>query len=835
MRLRTSFLAALLILLAGCVERYSYQHVNEDAVTADTGEVEGGDVSGDAADVGGDGACAPDCAGRICGPDGCGGACGDCGVGYTCDPKGETCAGDCEALCDGLQCGTAGLDDECGCGDCDDDEACTDDFCGDGTCVYDPLDKECDDGDPCTIGDWCVEGLCAATDKNCDDGNPCTGDACGEAGECVYTNNTVPCNDEDPCTVPDVCADGACVGQPKGCADDNPCTKDSCSDAGVCDHDPVAMNGEPCDDGNPCTDDACSGGGCVGTLKLLEDLEALDCLCAEDADCTDLEDADVCNGTLVCEKDMPGDPEGICVVDDGTILTCADEIGCTVDSCDPVDGCTFTGADDLCADEDPCTDDLCDVVLGCQHPFNAAPCDDGDQCTDGDLCAEGVCAGPDVTDCDDQIACTADGCQAESGCSHVPDDGLCPDSGECQVGVCLLTAGCSLADADAGTLCVGGSCKDGACVLVGQDLSCAEINACVKACGIGGSGCMQVCVDAGTVEGKDLFADFAACMDIACPAPVEPSCPPVAEAGACAAEAAACESGCAPDCAGKDCGDDGCGGSCGDCGGNAARCHEGACMPADMVWVSPGVFGMGCVAADTECEGDEDPFHEVTLDGFGLDETEVTVLDYTGCVDDGGACGTPGTGDNCLWATGWGVNNNPINCVTWDMAEAYCAWTGKRLCTEAEWEKGARGTDGRIYPWGAAAPTCALAVIDGCVGGTQEVGIHPGGASPYGAQDMLGNVWEWTADWYAGDYYCNGDGATCTELCSDCADQPAFDDPWVDPEGPAAGSLRVTRGAAFSHTDVPGGLGLNTRNSRRLGRTPTDNFPTVGFRCCWSP
>ncbi len=258
-------------------------------------------------------------------------------------------------------------------------------------------------------------------------------------------------------------------------------------------------------------------------------------------------------------------------------------------------------------------------------------------------------------------------------------------------------------------------------------------------------------------------------------------------------------------------------------------------MPADMVWVPPGDFGMGCAEADAECEGDEDPFHEVTLDGFGLDETEVSVLDYTGCFDDEGTCGTPGTDSGCLWATGWGVNNNPINCVTWQQAADYCAWDGKRLCTEAEWEKGARGTDGWIYPWGTEDPTCSIAVIYGCVGSTQDVGTHPLGVSPYGAQDMLGNVWEWTADWYAGDYYCNGDDAACTDLCDDCFEQHPFAEPWTGPEGPTSGTLRATRGAAYSHIDVPGGLALNTRTSRRLGRDPALTYPTVGFRCCWTP
>ncbi len=950
MRLRMSVIAALLILGTGCVERYSFEHVSEDASNPDMVEIIGGDVSLDAADISGDGvfpdACQPACEGRVCGPDSCGGVCGDCGEGYSCTPKGDGCEEDCDALCVGLDCGTAGLDDECNCGDCDDDNTCTDDYCGAGTCVYNPLDIPCDDGDPCTIGDQCQEGACVATDKDCDDLNPCTDDACDEAGSCAYTNNTMECNDEDPCTEPDICSEGECLGFPKDCEDENPCTKDSCSDAGVCDHDPVAMNGEPCYDGNPCTDDTCSGGGCVGTLKPLEDLEELDCLCAEDLDCEDLEDGDICNGTLVCTKVQPEDPEGVCVVDAATILSCEDDTDCTVDDCDPLSGCTFTPDDDFCdddnlctadacdpeddcqhdfsadptpcddlnpctddacveeigcqnafntlpcddldvctegdacaegvcvglgekdcVDDDLCTDDLCDAVEGCQNPFNTVPCDDEDVCTENDVCAEGTCAGPDAKDCDDPVACTVDTCDPLSGCSHVTDDDLCADQGECQDGVCDLTQGCSLLDVDDYTpcsegICLGGTCEpipcsevpiscgdevsgdtsqppdggpamsliddypctpgsgwnetgpelayrlipvvDGAMSVVltpggGSDLdlfvledgcgaqdctlkssppywygddtvtfdgaagttyyivvdgadvdagtfsltlacepvaglTCAEVKACVGGCGPDNQGCVEECGGAGSVEGMQLFGAFIQCIEGVCGTPPQAGCPPGAEADECLDEATACETGCAPSCVGKDCGDDGCGGSCGECSDGWSCNDAGLCtVPGaqGVTWVAipGGAYWMGCSPGDNTCGDTEKEPHEVTMPPFDITATEITQAQYLGAMDV-----NPSDNSDC--------DNCPAENMLWGAALNACVALGGRLPSEAEWEYAARSgvttpflsgttSDGLdAYAWTAFNASSTHPVAD----------LTPNG---FGLYDVTGNVLEW--------------------------------------------------------------------------------------------
>jgi formylglycine-generating enzyme required for sulfatase activity len=183
-----------------------------------------------------------------------------------------------------------------------------------------------------------------------------------------------------------------------------------------------------------------------------------------------------------------------------------------------------------------------------------------------------------------------------------------------------------------------------------------------------------------------------------------------------------------------------------------ARQPERPAEPA-MVRVPAGSFYFGCnESEDSDCYRDEKPGGWIALREFKIDRTEVTVSAYEACVQ-AEACRKPGIGDPCNWGES-GREDHPINCVTWYQARAYCAWVGKRLPSEQEWEKAARGTDGRIYPWGNEPASCAHAVMDdgsgrGCGRDsmTWPVGSKPSGASPYGALDMVGNVWEWTASW----------------------------------------------------------------------------------------
>jgi hypothetical protein len=155
---------------------------------------------------------------------------------------------------------------------------------------------------------------------------------------------------------------------------------------------------------------------------------------------------------------------------------------------------------------------------------------------------------------------------------------------------------------------------------------------------------------------------------------------------------------------------------------------------------------MGCPtgAAGAACEAAEKPAHAVSVPAFAIDETEVTSDAYARCVQDG-ACTLPNTSHELCTYGKSGQGQHPVNCIERGQAAAFCAWAGKRLCSEAEWEMAALGTDGRPYPWGADPPTCALAVIDengfGCgAGATFAVGSKTAGDSPAGAHDLIGKT-----------------------------------------------------------------------------------------------
>ncbi len=171
-----------------------------------------------------------------------------------------------------------------------------------------------------------------------------------------------------------------------------------------------------------------------------------------------------------------------------------------------------------------------------------------------------------------------------------------------------------------------------------------------------------------------------------------------------------------------------------------------------MVCVPAGGFIMGCnEALDRDCEEDEKPSRYVKLDVYCIDKYEVTVAEYAECVGAGG-CVAPDRRFPCNYGREDRAAH-PVNCVTWEQANSYCRWRGKRLPTEEEWEKAARGTDRRVFPWGEAPMntlykrTNIHGARDGYIN-TAPVGSFPAGASPYGALDMAGNVWEWISDWH---------------------------------------------------------------------------------------
>ena len=282
-------------------------------------------------------------------------------------------------------------------------------------------------------------------------------------------------------------------------------------------------------------------------------------------------------------------------------------------------------------------------------------------------------------------------------------------------------------------------------------------------------------------------------------------------------------------CYGQECGADPvCGESCGTCDSDET-CQNGKCTSADREnTISPpngtclpdcgeetsipaGGFMMGCNEdVDDDCESHEYPYHEVYLDAYYIDVTEVTQGAFQECVN-AGVCDTP--------VCDWNPNNTPdrpVACVNWYSAKTYCKYAGKRLPTEAEWEKAARGTDGRKYPWGNEPPSCKYAVMDdndgvgGC--GTNagwDVCSKEAGNSPYGVCDMAGNVWEWVADWYDSEYYENSPGS--------------------NPKGPNGGSTRVIRGGGL-HND----FSHRHRVSDRSHFDPLLDYDVIGFRCARS-
>ncbi|MFO8073312.1 MAG: formylglycine-generating enzyme family protein [Polyangia bacterium] len=169
-------------------------------------------------------------------------------------------------------------------------------------------------------------------------------------------------------------------------------------------------------------------------------------------------------------------------------------------------------------------------------------------------------------------------------------------------------------------------------------------------------------------------------------------------------------------------------------------------IPEGMLPVPGGGFTMGL---DDRGIPDERPAHRVEVGPFLLDATEVTNAEYDRCVD-AGVCRPPEKPDTERWSFAplerFRTPRRPVSCISRADAETYCRWAGKRLPREAEWERAARGDDGRLYPWGDEPPTPELAVYRSDV--TQPVGSRPDGAGPYGHLDMAGNVWEWLADRY---------------------------------------------------------------------------------------
>ncbi len=239
-----------------------------------------------------------------------------------------------------------------------------------------------------------------------------------------------------------------------------------------------------------------------------------------------------------------------------------------------------------------------------------------------------------------------------------------------------------------------------------------------------------------------------------------------------------------------------------------------------LVPVPAGEFEMGSSKAeDPQASEEELPQHTVYLSDYRIDKTEVSNAQYAMCVADSGACTKPAYNSSETRGSYYDDSqyaDYPVIFVSWNQAAAYCEWAGRRLPTEAEWEKAARGTDGRIYPWGSSfdgtlANYCDVncqkpwkdSHFDDGYMDTAPVGKYPDGASMYGVLDMAGNVYEWVADWF----------------------EPYSQDREINPGGPYSGLDKIIRGGSWG--DDP----IHIRSSIRSPINADTLRDSIGFRC----
>ena len=304
-------------------------------------------------------------------------------------------------------------------------------------------------------------------------------------------------------------------------------------------------------------------------------------------------------------------------------------------------------------------------------------------------------------------------------------------------------------------------------------------------------------------------------------------------------------------------------------GGLCQQSSAGAEAPENMITIPRGWFVMGL----SEGDFNERPEHDVFLDTFKIDKYEVSAQEFAEFLNEKGNPGNKyfsideystiigvssvngrdlATQQNPeRYIPRKGYENYPANNVSWFGAEAYCRWKGKRLPTEAEWEKAARGEDKRVYPWGNSYPDAAKARYNQR---WEEKGFKvmvpvdslDQGVSYYGVYNMAGNVWEWLNDWYRQNYcdYCSP-GLQYNEIASqltgrrpdsdhtaannDVNEQDSTKPPMTNPEGPQVGSFKILRGGSWY--DNYGELVI--RSTYRYWFYPEDRYLNTGFRCAW--
>ena len=438
--------------------------------------------------------------------------------GTVCDDGNKCTKSD---VCSGTTCiGTAIV--------CDDSNACTDDSCDKASgCVFKPNTDSCDDTDLCTTGDKCTGGKCVGTaNPNCskcsadvdcakfEDGDLCNGTLVCTNGACVVKAGTVvscpadanvcklaacepstgkcgvkdaldggKCDDGDACTSGDHCQEGKCAGgKAVNCSDGNPCTIASCDKTSGCAFKP--SDGTACNDGNPCTDgDKCAGDKCTGTTS------ASCTTCKIDSDCAPFDDADLCNGTLMCSG-------GVCVVNPATVVTC-DSVG--LSSCVKVDCVPASGK---------CKKTVLD---------NGAVCDDQNACTGKDFCSSGVCKGQPIF-CDDAQLCTDDSCNPDSGCVHAFNDSFCDDGNVCTTGDKCKNGACGGTQAESCQCGKDSDCVDDGDLCNGTQIcvasKCVVDPKTVVTCAVSSDACSPATCDGKTGKCQiDPLSDGKPCDD----------------------------------------------------------------------------------------------------------------------------------------------------------------------------------------------------------------------------------------------------------------------------------------------------------------------------------
>lgn len=576
------------------------------------------------------------------------------------------------------------------------------------------------------------------------------------------------------CTGGKICVEGECQcpATQKDC--DGTCTTlgtnencsgcgDTCPTGGSCESGNCECPGAQVNCSGTCTilgtDENCSEcyDACVG-VKSCQDGE---CVAEVDPDCVsatlcvtddDCESGSRCNQAM----DFPACQKLYC---GGYGTACSEDYFCLSKICWD-DACT-NDCDDLECGPDPVYGESCGVCQeGATCRSNVCECELQDHfgCCGSNICWIDSCGrkGEVVEGC--PLACL------DGECADCEDAGLVNCSGKCK------SLGTNTDCSECGDICPeGGGCNSGACQCDYGEMDCdgvcteiyTELN-CL--------GCGDACPEGGTCyspdSGCECPSDEANCNGICTFVGTEVNC-------------------------------SGCGDECG-----------------SMVVVPAGSFKQGCSETlEYYCQKAAGPYHYVALNAFEIDKFEVTVGMYKKCVD-AGICTAPSTDKTqCNWGVP-GKSDNPVNCIDWYQSRDYCEWADKRLCTESEWEKAARGTDERIFPWGNETGSCDYCVFSECDigdwGTTWPVGSRPAGASPYGALDMAGNVDEWIEDDFHSDYT----GA------------PTNGNAWVDE--PRA-SERVTHGGSYRTAS-----GKDVSASGRYRAPPAFYDNDLGFRCCRS-